>query len=395
MRKWTLIAAALLYVMPFGTAQDIEIGGLIDVGFVHNFNDPVRDGETDNLGPVCENGEDDFVPTLVQLEVSKEAEPVGFQVKLDFFATAVALGDDTYGTSASDDIEVQAANIIYQVDIGNGLTIVAGKMDTLVGHDKVESSKNANMTHGLIYGVLPKTHVGVRALYPLMDNLTVGLGVNNGSDQDADDNHGKSIEALLSYSPLEELAIDLAILYGAEYGSVASRFSAADGWDALTGAQQNAWLNGELSGDEANKTFVLNLIATYDVTEEASVFAELAYGAGEAPKGWEDQKVVGIGVGGTYDITDVYSLALRYEYLEVDSADIANITASNMTREGTEYLWEITVTGQAKLTEDLILRLEFRYDKSTDQTAFDDDDTGAAAGDDSQAVLGAQLLYTF
>jgi hypothetical protein len=294
----------------------------------------------------------------VQLVVSKEAEPVGFEIKLDFFSTATALNaQPTVGTTA-DDIEIQAANIIYAMDVGNGLTLVAGKMDTVVGHDKVESTKNANLTHGLIYGVLPKTHVGVRGLYPLMDNVTVALGVNNGSDQDADDNHGKSIEAMVSYLPLEELAIDVAILYGPE------------------GAPAGAGI-----GAEANKAFALSVVSTYDVTEEASIFGELAYIAGEATTGTEDTKVVGIGVGGTYDITDVYSAALRYEYLETDVAG------------STEYQWEITITGQAKLTEDLLLRLEFRYDKSSDEEGFaDDSDEGT---DDTQAVIGAQLLYTF
>jgi hypothetical protein len=360
MRKWVLIIAAVALVLPTVSAQeDIEISGLIDIGFVHNFNDPPRpssshsctDG-TRGLGPVTQNKEDSFTPTLVQLVVSKEAEPVGFEIKLDFFSTATALNaQPTVGTTA-DDIEIQAANIIYAMDVGNGLTLVAGKMDTVVGHDKVESTKNANLTHGLIYGVLPKTHVGVRGLYPLMDNVTVALGVNNGSDQDADDTHGKSLEAMVSYLPLEELAIDVAVLYGPE----------------------NA-------GDEANKAFALSVVTTYDVTEEASVFGELAYVAGEATTGTEDTKVVGIGVGGTYDITDVYSAAIRYEYLETDMSG------------STEYQWEITVTGAAQLTEDLVLRLEFRYDKSTNESGFQDDSD--AGYDDAQAVLGAQLLYTF
>jgi len=338
------------------SAQDIEISGLIDVGFVHNFNDTQKGEATRNLGPVAQNGEDEFTVTLAQLEISREADPVGFQMKLDFFNTADALDQDDGG-----DIEVHAANIVYQADVGNGLTIVAGKMDTVVGHDKVESSKNANMTHGLIYAVLPKTHLGVRGLYPVMDNLTVALGVNNGSDQDNDDNHGLSIEALVAYSPLEELAIDLAVLYGPE-----------------------------TQGNEGEKDLAINLIATYDLTEEASVFGEIIYAGLENDEqdgqeaSQEDGGVVGIGVGGTYDITDVYSAAIRYEYLDLEQ------------RGGdTEYLWEVTVTGQAKLTEDLILRLEFRYDASNLDEAFDDDGTDVGDGDDSQTILGAQLLYTF
>jgi hypothetical protein len=202
-----------------------------------------------------------------------------------------------------------------------------------------------------------------------MENLTAILGVNNGGDQDIDDNNGKSVEAALKYSPTEAISLDLNLNYGPE------AVEESDG-----------------------KVFLLNAIANWDATEEASVYGELTYGNVEndaavdldhpvtALDSMEDLTVVGLGVGGTYWFTDKYGASARYEYVDMSSTSSSSF--------GT-YLWEVTVTGSAKLTEDLLFRLEFRYDKANGETYFYDDGVGAAAGDDAQTILGAQLIYTF
>jgi hypothetical protein len=390
MRKWTLLAGLCLLAVPFATAQDgVKISGLVDVGFVHNFNDPhmkggmgygYSSGSTKNLG-LYDEKEDSFIPGAAKVMLSKEAAEAGtagFEITLDFLAQAklVDQGASALISAASgnnpnetDDVAVRAANIVYKADIGSGLTIKAGKMESVVGKDKIDTVSNPHMTHGLLSALHPLTLVGVRASYPVMENLTAILGVNNGGDQDIDDNNGKSVEAALKYSPTEAISLDLNLNYGPE------AVEESDG-----------------------KVFLLNAIANWDVTEEASVYGELTYGNVEndaavdldhpvtALDSMEDLTVVGLGVGGTYWFTDKYGASARYEYVDMSSTSSSSF--------GT-YLWEVTVTGSAKLTEDLLFRLEFRYDKANGETYFYDDGVGAAAGDDAQTILGAQLIYTF
>ncbi len=347
-------------------AQDIEIGGLLDVGFLHNFNDPGRATGEGIANGFAGGNEDSFQVTLAQLSVSKEADPVGFNLTLEFFQTA---GSAQLAGNAADDIALQAANVVWNTDYGNGLSVTAGKMETLVGFDVIESASNPHMTHGLLFALVPLTHTGVRFGYPIMDNANLTLGFNNGADDDVDDNQGKSIEAQLAVSPSESWFASLTFTYGAEFGSVAGN-----------------------TDPESDKQLIINFVTTYDFTEELSAYAELTYldnedqGAAGA-----DSTGLGYGLGVTYWATDVYGVSLRWEYVDNDGANNGGGLGATV-----DSMWDITLTGHAKLTDDLTFRLEFRHDNA--------DMVGAAVGtfgdegaalEDSVNTLGVQLLYSF
>ena len=346
-------------------AQDIKIGGLLDVGFLHNFNDPAK-GVAEGISNGFSGGnEDSFQVTLAQLSVSKEADPVGFNLKLDFFQTA---GSPQLGGNTGDDIALQAANIVWKTDVGNGLSVTAGKMETLVGHDVIESASNPHMTHGLLFAIVPLTHTGVRFSYPVMDNVNLKLGINNGADRDIDNNHGKSLEAQIGVSPSESWWAGLTFNYGAE------------------------------GATEANKTLIINFVTTYDFTEELSAYAEFTYAdrenAGAVVN--TDASGYGFGVGATYWATDVYGVSARFEYADNDGAD--NALGFGAT---TDSIWDITLTGHVKLTDSLTFRIEFRHDNAdmvAPDTGIFGDDNSLASGagtDDTVNTLGVQLLYSF
>lgn len=346
--------AGLLLFAPLAAsnAQDVTISGLIDVGFVNNFGDPPK-GAANNDNQVFGfiNEENTFTVALAQLAISKDADPVGFNLKLDFFTTAPGLdGANGAGVSAADDLAVQAANVVYSTAVGNGLALSVGKLETLIGFDVIESSANPHMSHGLLFALVPLTHLGIRASYPLADNLSVTVGLNNGTDQDVDDNRGKSIEAQVSYSPTEVWTANVQANYGAEGTS------------------------------EGEKTFLLNAVTTYDVSEELAVYGEFTYANAGNPAGTRDAQFWGIGVGATYWVSDKYGVSGRYEY--VDDTDNAILPA--------QYHWDLTLTGHAKLTDDLTFRIEYRHDEANSSVFVDELSTK-----DSQDTLGAQFLYTF
>ncbi len=371
MRRFLFTLAGLSLMFAPVQAQDIEIGGLLDVGFLHNFNDPGRATGEGIANGFAGGNEDSFQVTLAQLSVSKEADPVGFNLTLDFFQTAAndQLGDLDGATADEDDIALQAANVVWNTDYGNGLSVTAGKMETLVGFDVIESASNPHMTHGLLFALVPLTHTGVRFGYPIMDNANLTLGFNNGADDDVDDNQGKSIEAQLAVSPSESWFASLTFTYGAEFGSVAGN-----------------------TDPESDKQLIINFVTTYDFTEELSAYAELTYldnedqGAAGA-----DSTGLGYGLGVTYWATDVYGVSLRWEYVDNDGANNGGGLGATV-----DSMWDITLTGHAKLTDDLTFRLEFRHDNA--------DMVGAAVGtfgdegaalEDSVNTLGVQLLYSF
>jgi len=362
MRRFLFALAGISLLLSPVQAQDIEIGGLLDVGFLHNFNDPGNKATAAAEG--IKNGfaggnEDSFQVTLAQLSVSKEADPVGFNLTLDFFQTA---GSAQLAGNAADDIALQAANVVWNTDVGNGLSVTAGKMETLVGYDVIESASNPHMTHGLLFAVVPLTHTGVRFGYPVMDNVNLTFGFNNGADRDLDNNHGKSLEAQIAVSPSESWFASLTFNYGAE---------------------------GAL--DEASKTLLINFITTYDFTEELSAYAEFTVVNADGVGGADDADGIGFGLGATYWATDVYGVSARWEYVDNDGAN--NALGFGATADS---IWDITLTGHVKLTDDLTFRVEFRHDSADTVSPavgiFGDE---AAALEDSVNTLGVQLLYSF
>jgi hypothetical protein len=390
MKKFLVAVAGLsLLVLPFGavSAEDLTISGHIDVGFTHSFNNPTNNmGNTlplalQDLGNTMD---DQFAAKLAQIEVSKKAEPVGFEMKLDFFDTARGLeGDD------ADDIEVQTANIIYVIEsVGAGLTMSVGKMESLIGRDVIESADNWFISQGLLYQIHPKVLLGVRASYPVLENLTATVGVNNGANLEVDNNTGKSVEAQLTYSPTEALTISGQINYGAEGAA-----------------------------DADTKTTIINIVGTYDVTEELSVYAEFTWAheqnavvtksdledaidAGVDPttdtQYQSGADTWGIGVGARYKITDQYGVSARFEYVSYErndeQEDDETFDEFVDSYDETANVWQITLTGHMWLTENLELRVEFRHDDAEDDLFADDSDD---LTDDADNKIGAMLLYTF
>jgi len=363
MRRFLFALAGISLLLSPVQAQDIEIGGLLDVGFLHNFNDPAFAAASNGgiANGVGVNNDDSFQVNLAQLSISKEADPVGFNLKLDFFQTA---RNGQLGGNIGDDIALQAANVVWNTDVGNGLSVTAGKYETLVGFDAIESASNPHMTHGLLFALAPLTHTGVRFGYPVMDNANLTFGFNNGSDDDTDINRGKSLEAQIAVSPSESWFASLTFNYGAEQANV-----------------------------EGSRDLVINFITTYDFTEELSAYAELTYldkeDQGDAGA---DAEALGFGLGATYWATDVYGVSLRWEYVDNDGVNDGGGFGPT-----TDSIWDITLTGHVKLTDDLTFRAEFRHD-SADMVAGTVDDLfidEGGATDDSVNTLGFQLLYSF
>ncbi|MDP7132535.1 MAG: outer membrane beta-barrel protein, partial [Planctomycetota bacterium] len=285
MKRFLFLLAGVSLLCGSAPAADIEFSGLIDVGFIHNTNDPRK---VDNVGAFAgnkvfglTNQDDTFQIATAQLNAHIEADPVGFDLKLSFFNQALIADDDALNASNSgtDDISAEEAYLTWNTDVGNGLTIQAGRMATLLGWEVNESSGNNHMTHGLLWHLVPITHVGVRATYSVADNLDAVLGINNGADEDVDSNHGKSIEGMVTYSVSESWTNSIQLNLGAE------------------------------GANERDKTFAVNAWSSYDLSEETSAYLEFTYTSIENPTNTEDFNFWGIGLGAIHWLTDKYGLS--------------------------------------------------------------------------------------
>ncbi|MDA0836979.1 MAG: outer membrane beta-barrel protein [Planctomycetota bacterium] len=349
MNRFLSLLAGVSLLCGTARAADVEFSGLIDVGYIHNTNDPGKGANNNSKVLGIWNAEDTFQMGLAQLNTHIEADPVGFDLKLSFFNQATL----DFGSNAGDDIAAEEAYLTWKTDVGNGLKFQAGRMASLLGMEVNETIYNNHMTHSLQWRIVPFTHVGVRATYSVSDNLDVALGLTNGANKNVDTNHGKTLEGMVTCSVTEAWTNSIQFNYGAE------------------------------GANESDKTLAINAWSSYDLSEQTSGYIEFTYTGAENPTGTRDANFWGIGISAIHWLTDMYGLSARLEY--VDDQERGTVLAG-------KYNWEVTFTGHCKVTENLMVRLEFRHDE-TNPSNFNGDQ--GANTEDDQNVIGVQMIYSF
>ena len=152
-----------------------------------------------------------FRPNMAQLVLEKAAsssgaltDRAGFRLKLNF-------GEDAKftGGTGSDDFDFQEAYVQY-MPVDN-LTFQAGRMNTLIGYEVIESPLNPNFSRSFMFGIgEPFTVTGFRASFDFSDSASLAVSaINSFTGLQADDNNSKSIEALLSLAPMDNVGVSV------------------------------------------------------------------------------------------------------------------------------------------------------------------------------------------
>jgi hypothetical protein len=97
-------------------------------------------------------------------------------------------------------------------------TVMAGKFTTLHGTEVIWSPSNNNFSRSMLFGAVPFTHTGVRAVFAANDIVSLTAGVNNGWDQLADTNRGKTTELGITVTPIKTVSI-VGSYYGGQENS--------------------------------------------------------------------------------------------------------------------------------------------------------------------------------
>lgn len=356
------------------TAPGINMGGHLDVQYNMNFNQPYVSATTggESTLRIYDNQSSQFALNAAEIYFEKAAEETGdagFRLDLTFGNDAtVTLADGLGG----DEIDVQQAYIEYIAGLPifedseilpDSVHIMAGRFATLAGFEVIEGPDNWNISRSVAYGFsIPFTHTGVRTNFGLFDDFfDVYLGVNNGWDLPRDNNNYKTLELGLGYSPLENVEMFHAFYWGAEK-----------------------------SGTAGGKRWVWTNTATVSVTDALTLAGEINYGAEHdlpdaarvagAPttpsRATNDADWYSFNFYANYAFTDRFSGTVRYELFRDDE----------LARTGvTDTIFGQTYTLEYALTDNTLIRGEFRHDKSDNDNIFGDDT--------SRTSLGAQMIY--
>ncbi|MDP3789576.1 MAG: porin, partial [Candidatus Omnitrophota bacterium] len=359
-------------------AKEIEVHGSVDTSYIFNTNTPVAPNTQTNNLRVFDREANGFMLNLAELNFEKpisQQSPVGFRVDLAFGEDAEVFGAAGLGTT-DDEFDLQQAYAQFYVPFSlpfmNALNFKVGKFVTLHGAEVIESVDNWNFSRSFLFGyAIPFTHTGIRAYYKPFENIPVDayIGIVNGWDNARDNNKAKTVEGSVTVTPFDFLSFTVNGIFGPERAN-------------------------------SNKDFrnLVDFVATYKIFEKLTLKANYDYGwekngasaaAGLSGDG-KDATWDGIAGYAKYDILDWWSIAGRGEFFhDRNGVRTGVLTSATMPITDLE-LWEFTLTNEFKLYNNLVTRLEYRYDKASGQVFTKDKVTS-----NYQSTLAAEVIAKF
>jgi hypothetical protein len=261
---------------------------------------------------------------------------------------------DCQGDSASD-ISVVQGYVQYLTPWGP--TVKAGKMYTWIGAETVGTIYNFNITRGLVWSLLqPITHYGL-TVDGESNGFIYGVGaVNSGLfSVDPDYNNAKSLMAKLGYGG-ETWSVVSSLVFGTE----------------------------EIGKSGSDQVGIANLVAKWNPTENFSSWLDFTYAwqsscdgetypfgsqnlrncpnfigsqnASGSPNAW------GVALAGRYGITERLGFALRGEFVQ-DNRNYLRWESGTVPIIPVDVdIWGFTGTFDYTITDNLIVKAEFRYD---------------------------------
>ena len=400
-----------------------KISGAVEASYTQNFNNP---NTNVNSLRIFDTQANSFVPQVAQIVFERAAvasgsavDRVGFRARLNFGAQSRFSRARTNFQPGTDNAELDFQELYgeYIAPIGNGLKIQAGKINTLIGYEGINSWENPNFSRTFMFGLSQAfTTTGIRFTYPFASWATASIGLINGWDNIEDNNRGKSFEWKVDLTPHPMFGIAFFGAYGPEQ---------SNGNAAFGNAGTGVCTSGTTGCDPTAKRTVVGSIITIKPTPMDTLILEPYYGnEGNATTNpavpSQNARWNGLVTYFIHDFNDqtqpnAFSLRLRGEIWE-DNGGVRSCVGGNNFNGGTnscaggpggfqsggglfnvptgggvrQTLWETTFTMQYKPAPSLITRVEFRYDKS-DQNVF----LRANQGINNQQTLGFSVIYLF
>jgi hypothetical protein len=127
---------------------------------------------------------DGFNLDVIDLTVSKSLDEgewaAGYKAELWFGPDAAAYGSSSTAINASD-FNIRQAYVELRAPVGNGIDFKVGVFDTIIGYEVSNHDSNPNFGRSYGYAMEPTSHTGILASYKVTDFLSFSAGVaNNG-----------------------------------------------------------------------------------------------------------------------------------------------------------------------------------------------------------------------
>jgi hypothetical protein len=343
---------------PLMSAEEIKnalgMSVYLQGGYTYNFENP--DSQENGLR-VFDHKANSFTLDLAELVFVREApmNGLGYKLKLSAGETAKFIHSNGLG-KADDPFDLTEAYVEYLAPVGKGLKFTFGKWVTYHGAEVIEAKDNPNYSRSFLFNyAIPFTHTGLKVGYTFSDALNANVYLVNGWDNTDDNNKGKTVGLSAGYTPVEQFSTVVNLMYGPEKDNNNHDNRFLFDWVGTVKPVKNL-------------SFILN----FDYASEQHSAAD-----GGTATWWG-----GAGIA-KYDVNDLFSIALRYEYFD-DKDGVRTGTA--------QKLQEVTLTPQFTLAKNLLLRPEYRHDWSNEQS-FPGSSSGSKKKNQDTVALG--VMYTW
>lgn len=233
-----------------------------------------------------------------------------------------------------------------------GLTLDFGKFVTSAGAEVTETHLNWNYSRSLLFAFGPYYHVGLRATKPITSSWTIGGQIVTGWNVMRDNNTGKTF-----------------------------------GFTSVNTFSKGAWANTYYTGPEntATNTGYRNFYdtaLTLNPTDRVSLYVNLDVGNNKFATGGSGT-FWGIGSAARFKINNRFAIAPRLEYY----------SDKDGFWTGTPQAFkDFTLTGEMKLNDSFITRLEYRKDWS-DQPYFQVGPNPGLSKHQNMLVAGVMVVF--
>lgn len=396
--KWTIGLAAVGVVSLASAAKADEklsavqtalssttISGYVDTSAQWNFGTGNANNPPYTYGGAGKA--DGFNLNVVQLSISKPLDESewasGYKVDLWFGPDAATLNARSTGNG---DVAIKQAYVALRTPVGNGIDWKIGVFDTIIGYESSESPNNPNFTRSYGYTIEPTTHTGLLGTYRVCEEFSFSAGIANTfgpvinerafpvAGSPTSGGAGNGAESYKTY--MASVALTAPQSWGWAAGSTAYA-GVINGFDASApgngvAAKQTSWYAGATL---ATPVTGLKCGLSFDYMDAHS-------GSTAAIGNGNDGYAVGLYT--SYQATEKLSLHARGELL----------TFQNNAPHDNAQVWELTATAQYDLWQNVISRLEFRWDHADEGQYFGGTTVGATTRKNAYMVA-ANIVYKF
>jgi hypothetical protein len=198
------------------------IGAYAEFYYQVNFNLP-SNGITALRG--FDNRHDSFTLSNAAVDAQWDAKGVNGRMTLQvgstpdtYYAAEPSLpgGGGANATSPGLWKFIQQAYVGYRFDVLKGLNVTGGVFLSPIGPESIAVKDNWNWSRSNLFFGLPFYHTGIRITLQASDEIAITLLGSNGWNDVVDNNDGKSIDAMFSYTLKDKLALNLQYFGGPE-----------------------------------------------------------------------------------------------------------------------------------------------------------------------------------